>query len=68
MPSIRSRLFHRGIVAKSVKGSGIAALVFDYALAPERPYPAALNDAVACLRTVVSRGNPGRGGDMRLRP
>lgn len=38
---------HRGIVAKFVKGSGIAALSFNYRLAPENPFPAALDDGVA---------------------
>ncbi len=37
---------HRGIVAKFVKATGINALTFDYALAPENPYPAGLNDAL----------------------
>ena len=30
---------HRSIVAKFVKGSEVPALVFDYALAPEHPFP-----------------------------
>ena len=38
---------HRGIVAKVVKGSGIPALLFDYALAPEHPFPQGLNDSLA---------------------
>ena len=47
---------HRGIVAKFVKQSGVAALVFDYALAPEHPYPAGLNDAVAAYNYLLKEG------------
>ena len=42
--SVRS---HRGIVAKFVASCGVPALVFDYGLAPEHPYPTGLNDAAA---------------------
>lgn len=47
---------HRAIVAKFVKGCGIGALVFDYALAPEQPYPAALNDSVAAYNYLLDQG------------
>ncbi|MBU1355002.1 MAG: alpha/beta hydrolase [Candidatus Edwardsbacteria bacterium] len=47
---------HRGIVAKFVKGCGISALVFDYGLAPEHPYPAGLNDSVAAYRYLLDQG------------
>jgi epsilon-lactone hydrolase len=33
---------HRAITAKFVKAAGIPALLFEYRLAPENPYPAAL--------------------------
>jgi len=47
---------HRGIVAKFVNGSGIAALVFDYRLAPEHPFPAALDDSLAAYRWLLDQG------------
>jgi acetyl esterase/lipase len=47
---------HRGIVSKFVNGSGIGALVFDYALAPEHPYPEGLNDSYAAYRYMLDEG------------
>lgn len=47
---------HRSIVAKFVKGSGIPALVFDYALAPEHPFPEGLNDSVSAYNYLLAQG------------
>lgn len=52
---------HRALTAKFVKGAGIPALLFEYRLAPEHPYPAALEDAIAAYTYLLEQGiNPGR--------
>src|SRR5581483_12050965 len=38
---------HRAVVAKFVAGVGINALLFEYRLAPEHPFPSALQDALS---------------------
>ncbi|WP_207708990.1 alpha/beta hydrolase fold domain-containing protein [Heliomicrobium undosum] len=47
---------HRAIVARIVKSSGVTALLFEYRLAPEHPYPAAIDDAVAVYRWLLGQG------------
>lgn len=47
---------HRAMVAKITQGSGIKTLLFDHRLAPEDPYPAALEDAVAAYRWLLAQG------------
>jgi epsilon-lactone hydrolase len=47
---------HRAVVAKFVEGSGISSLLFEYHLAPEHPYPAALEDTISAYLWLLSQG------------
>jgi monoterpene epsilon-lactone hydrolase len=47
---------HRAMVAKITKGSGVTTLLFDHRLAPEDPFPAALEDAVTAYRWLLAQG------------
>ncbi len=47
---------HQAITSKFVKATGIGALLFQYRLAPEEPYPAALNDAISAYRWLLAQG------------
>jgi acetyl esterase/lipase len=47
---------HRSLVAKIARGSGVRVLLFEHRLAPEHPYPAALEDAVSAYRWLLDGG------------
>ncbi len=52
---------HRKMVAQIAEASGSPALAIDYALAPERRFPGAVEDTVAAYRWLLSQGNePGK--------
>jgi len=58
---------HRHLAAAIASAAGASALLLDYRRAPEDPFPAAVDDAVACYRWLLEQGTrPGRiviGGD-----
>jgi acetyl esterase/lipase len=47
---------HRGFVSKFAKNCGIATLQYEYRLAPENPFPAALNDSVKVYQWLLDKG------------
>ena len=51
-----SSLSHRHLVSRLAAAAGVAAFNMDYRLAPEHPFPAGLDDAVATYRYVLGQG------------
>lgn len=51
---------HRRLVARLAETVGVAAFVVDYRLAPEHPFPAALDDAVAAWTALTAEVAPER--------
>lgn len=47
---------HRGIVSKFAKATGFSTLIFEYRLAPEHPFPAALDDSVKIYLYMLKSG------------
>lgn len=49
---------HQKLVSGIVSASGVGAVVFDYRMAPEYPFPAAVHDALAAYRALLDEGVP----------
>lgn len=53
-----SPLTHRSVTSRLARGAGVPVWVPDYRLAPEHPYPAALEDALACYDAMLAAHIP----------
>jgi acetyl esterase/lipase len=51
---------YRGLVSKISARLGLQVIVPDYALAPERPFPAGLNDVMTCYLALLDQGYTGK--------
>lgn len=51
-----STLSHRDLAGRLAKAAGARCLVLDYRLAPEAPFPAALEDSISCWRWLLKQG------------
>jgi acetyl esterase/lipase len=47
---------HRAIIAKFAKNTGVTNLVYEYRLAPENPFPAAIDDSVKVYQWLLASG------------
>ena len=57
---------HRRLVADICRAAGCVALSLDYRLAPEHPYPAAVDDAIAGLEYIWANGPDGPSGAVSV--
>lgn len=55
--ALGSKQTHRALVAEIARQAGFCALIPEYRLAPEFPFPAALNDGVLCYEWLLETGH-----------
>ncbi|WP_404368866.1 alpha/beta hydrolase fold domain-containing protein [Sphingomonas sp. MMS24-J45] len=51
-----SLLSHRGLIGELARATDLRMIQLDYRLAPEHPFPAAIEDAVAAVRALYDSG------------
>lgn len=54
--AVGSSSSHRKLAGHMAKALGVTALVLDYRLAPENPFPAQIEDAVAVYKELINKG------------
>lgn len=54
--AVGSPATHRGMAGRLAQTSGMDTLIIDYRLAPEHPFPAALEDAMLVYKWLLSQG------------
>ncbi|MCU0763280.1 MAG: alpha/beta hydrolase fold domain-containing protein [Hydrogenophaga sp.] len=60
---VGSAATHRALTARLAQGTGLPVFAANYRLAPEHPFPAALDDALAVYRALRAQGPVVVGGD-----